>query len=452
MPGAEKLPYWKSVHAVFLLALLLRLFFAAGGLAHPEENRFSRPDTPTFLAPSRSLLENGEYRSAEGHLTAYRTPGFPVLLMCLRPFGDESKLFPLVLILLGSLTVFPVYFACRKLAPPGASALSALLFALNPTAIANAPLLLSDTFFALFAALTLYFFLTFAYGEKHDVFYLGCAVFCGAFAALIRPVNLLWIVPFAAALFFVRDLRVKRKAVHALCSVAMFALILFPWIARNHAVGAGWRLDSNSAVTLLHNASGLEAALSRRPADLIHEEYLEHFEAVFRADRARFSSECARLDYSEKYLTGIILAHPVKYAVLSVRPVTLAPDIPALLENLGVTQSGRGTLDVLNRQGFFAAVKFYFEGRAAALAASIPLILASLILYFAALAGLVIVIRRKDWLMTFLFFGLGMYYVWITGPVSMPRYQLPALPVFCVLAAICFDSLLRRKQPAEAGA
>lgn len=418
-------------------------------MAHPEENRFFRPDTPGYLAPSVSLLEDGEYRGPEGTLTAHRTPLFPLFLTCLRPFGDESCLFPLALIVVGSLTVFPIYGACRRFAPPGASALAAALFALNPTAISASPLLLSDTLFLFFAALTLYFFVMFAQERRHDPFFFYCTVFCGAAGALIRPVNLLWFIPCAAALLLIRGIRFRRKILYALVSIPLFWLVLLPWIARNHAVGAGLRLDSSSAVTLVHNASSLESSVTGEPAETIRERYFEELDRVYKSDPERFASEDERLTYCEKRMVRIILDHPFRYILLSLRPAVLSPDIPTLLENLGITQSGRGTLDVLNRQGFLPAVRHYFDGNDAALAASIPLILASLVLYLGALAGLFVRLFRKDWVTVFLFFGFGMYYIWIAGPVAMPRYQLPALPVFCVLAAAAFGAVSVKKTEAK---
>ena len=297
--------------------------------------------------------------------------------------------------------------------------------------------------------MTLYFFVMFAQERRHDPFLFFCAVSCGAAGALVRPVNLLWIVPCAVAVFFVRGIRFRRKLLYAAVSVLLFGLVLFPWLARNQAIGAGFRLDSSSAVTLIHNASALESSVTGEAADQIRQRYFEELERIYEADPERFASEDERLTYCETRMMQIILAHPRQYILLSLRPAALAPDIPTLLENLGITQSGRGTLDVMNRQGFAAAVRHYFEGNNVALAASIPLILASLVLYLGALAGLIVRIFRRDWVTVFLFFGFGMYYLWITGPVAMPRYQLPALPVFCVLAAAAFGAVSVKKAEAK---
>ena len=72
--------------------------------------------------------------------------------------------------------------------------------------------------------------------------------------------------------------------------------------------------------------------------------------------------------------------------------------------------------------------------------------LVSLILYAAAVTGLILAVIRKKWMAVFCFFAFGALYVWLTGPVAMPRYQLPALPVFCAFAAYAFEAWRKREK------
>lgn len=436
----------RFVRILFIAAWLLRLGFAFDGIFNDEdETRFHRPDTESYQTPARSLAVYGEYRGVDGELTAHRTPGFPVFLAVASFFGGDTFA-SVVLIVLGCIAVFPIYGMCRKFAPPLPSFLAAGLFVLNPTAIGNAPLLLSDTLFMVFTAFTLRFMVEFLFEEKHDPAMLFFAVVFAGIGTLIRPLNLLWFIPCIVMILFVRDGRSRRqKLVLSLAACALFFAFILPWVIRNHSIGAGWRLDSSSAVTMTFNAATLESSLTGKSIDEIREKYTRELYDEIDPEN---DSQDARLTRTEEKMTDIILEHPFRYAALSLRPWVLLPDVPTLLENLDVTQSGQGTFDVLNRDGIFAAIGHYFKGREAALLLVSPLILAALILYGAVLTGLWTVCRKKDWLMLILFIGFGLSYLLITGPVTMPRYVLPAMPVFCIFAAIAF-ARFKRSKPEE---
>ncbi len=417
--------------AVFLLALLLRLAFALPGLLADDE-RFMRPDSGGYLAAANSLYHYGEYRDADGEPTAFRTPGLAVFLACFKPLaGNGTVLYSVLLLLIGSLTVFPVYGACRTFAPPGASAFAAALFAVNPTAVSAAPMLLSDTLFTFFTAFTLYFFLQGI--RKQDLFCFYCAVLFAGIGTLVRPVNLFWLIPCLITLFLTAQTG-KRKLIHGGCAVLLFLLIIFPWIARNHAIGEGWRLDTSSVSTLQHNASTLESSLSGESAEVIRERYREEFAALPWLYQTKAEENTA----IEQTMIRKILSHPVRYLLLSLRPYVYLPDIPTLLENLNVTRSGQGTFDILNRHGLFAAAKHYFASAGWWLLLTVPLVLLTLLLYLAAAAGWIRTLLDREWCLAFLLFGFGFYYTLMTGPVQMPRYTLPALPVFCFFAALAF--------------
>ena len=447
-PG--RVTFFNSAFAVFLVALCCRLWFAWGGIMDQEGTRFFRPDSASYLAPAFSMAEFGEYRGPDGALTAHRTPGFPAFLGVLTTFGvrptceAETIWISVFLLVLGALTVFPVYCACRYVSSRTCSALAALLFALNPTAIAHAPMLLSDTFFTLIVAFVLFFFVSFACGVKKDPFYYFSAVFLAAVAALIRPINLFFFLPLIVAVLLIDPLSRKKKLIYSAVTCVIFFVILFPWIARNHAIGAGWRLDSSSASTLVHNAAAVESVVSQNDGEEMRRRYRESFAIEFAAEPLKYRSEGARLDYIEDEMTGKILKHPFLYGYLTLRPWVFLPDVPTLLEIQGVTETERGTFDVLNREGILAAVCHYFEGNGKALAATIPLLLTVLVLYLAAVAGWITTIRKKQWLMAFLLIGFGLYYTLLAGPVQMPRYQLPALPVLAFFAAIAMQAVFER--------
>ncbi len=423
-----------SAAAVFLLAFLLRLALALPGLTQDEE-RFHRPDTASYLVPANSLYYTGAYLDEEGEPTGYRTPGLPVLLAALKPAaGNSTGLYSFLLLLIGSLTVFPVYGACRLYSSRGASAFAAALFAVNPTAIAHAPLVLSDTLFTLFAAFTLYFFLRFM--KDRDPFFFFSAVFCAGTGTLVRPVNLLWLAPCLTALFLMRDQTWKRKLILGGGAVLLSALLLVPWCIRNYKIGEGFRLDCGSMTTLRHNASTLESSLTGESAETIRERYREEFAAL----PWLYPTKAEQNSVIEKKMMQYILSHPVQYIRLSLRPYDYLPDIATLMENLNITRTGQGTFDVLTRHGAAAAAEHYFRSQnmLTVFLIALPFSLAALTLYLCTAIGFCRCLfrRKRDYCLLFLLFGFGFYYTLMTGPVQMPRYILPALPVFCLFASM----------------
>ena len=449
-PG--RISFFNSAFAVFLVALIVRFLFAWGGISEPDSARFYRPDSAGYLAPALSLAETGEFRGPDGALTAHRTPGLPAFLGVLMTFGvrpaseADTVWISIFLLILGALAVFPVYCACRYVSSRTGSALAALLFALNPTAIAHAPMLLSDTFFTLMTAFVLFFFVSFAFGSRKDPFYYFSAVTMAALAALVRPVNLLFFLPLIVALCLTGSIPRRRKLIFSVVTCLIFFAVLFPWIARNHSIGSGWRLDAGSAVTMMHNASALESVVTGINGAELRRRYEESFRLEFDSDPFRYRTAGAQMDHIEHEMASKILSHPFLYGCLSLRPWVFLPDVPTLLENQGITRTERGTFDVLNRKGIFAAVQHYFDGNSGALAATIPLLLVVLLLYLAAAAGWIMTIYKKQWLTAFLLIGFGLYYTLMTGPVQMPRYQLPALPVFCFFAAIAIQHFFNSRE------
>lgn len=439
-PGKNAVSVRHPMLLLFLMTFVLRLIFALPGLMekNDELTRFQRPDSPSFLAPAASLAGNGDYRGPDGAVSVHRPPGYPAILAVLSLFGGR-RFQCLAMLLIGSLAVLPVYGSCRIFASRASSFFAAFLFALNPTSISSAPLFLSDTLFTLLVAISFYC-CTCALKRKDPFLWLG-TVFFAAVGALIRPLNLLWILPGVLFPFFFPGMRLWKKFLLVAGSAALFVLILFPWMLRNHSLGTGWRLGSSGSMMLLCNASSVKSALTGVPEETVRAGYEQEIRQEILANPEEYAASDARQRLLEKRMMREILKHPFLYAAMTLRPYVLLPDIPSLLENLGVTVSGRGTLDVLNRKGFAAAVVHYFRGKGFALAATLPLIAASMILYAAALAGVIFSLVRKNWTFCYLFLFYGAYYLILPGLVAMPRYQLPALPVFCFFAALGGDWL-----------
>ena len=437
----------RSLWLVVLLAAVLRVAVAVPGLKAPE-TAFFRTDTPSYVLPALALLEEGRYVGAPGQTQPYtmRGPGYPAFLALVFGLLGKGLQLPVILFcVLGALACIPVFRAGCWFGGTAAGTVAAVLMALNLTSIAHAPLYLSDTLFALVAAWMLYFFTRFYFHQRLPDLWL--AVLLDAAGTLIRPTGLLWIVPCLFLVLVFRRIPVRRRLLGAAGCLLIFTAVLAPWMYRNSLSGGGFRLDTNIGNTLYyHNCAALVSVVTGVPRVTLRDRWIAAAEAEFAAHPGRYADEDARTSYKLARARELIAAHKWTYLRLHFNPSILMPDAPTFYQLLGLAQAGRGTLDVLHRQGVLAAVRHYFGDRAWLLLPLIPALVVVGATYLGCLIQLGRWLRRREWFLGFFFLVFAAYYLVLPGPVVMPRYHLPALPLMCVMAGAVWARMLERRK------
>lgn len=442
---------------ILALGLAVRVLVALPGLATPgffermstldNLHPFARPDTPTYVLPALALLEDGRFLDAPGGAApaTIRPPGYSLLLAAIWAVTGRSwQAAVLAGCLIGALTAIAVFKAGERLGGLGVGAIAALLYSLNMTAIAAAPLVLSDTLFVFVAAWQFFFFVRFYRTER--LLDLWFSVGLAALACLVRPSNLPWIVPALFLILIFTRKSWRKRALGAAGALVVFALVLSPWMLRNRAVGAGFRLDTNMGNTLLyHNVPALLSKVTPDSAETWRSGFQRECEELFRAEPERFATPASQVEYKVERAKGFIRQHPWLYARLHIQPFILLPD-PALLELLGWTQGGRGTLNVFHTQGVVAAIRHYLGGQFGVLVPLLPLGVAIGLAYLGCAFQLLRWIAARQVYLFFLFMGFVPFYLVLPGPIVMPRYHLPALPLICVMAGLALCWLWQRRQ------
>ena len=421
------------------VALVLRLLPLGAALASPEfPDNISRPDTPGYLSPARSLAFSGTYEGTG------RAPGFPFFLsLCFRATRSGDCRLPAVLLTIAGILTAALCGAAARIhsGDRRTGFLAALLAALNLTAIANAPMLLSDTLFGLFAALQWLVFVIAL--RRKEVLWLPLAAGIAAVGALIRPINVAWIAPLAVLiLFFPECGGKKRLAAAALAALFFFAPIL-PWMCRNHALGAGYTIDTNTGAMLHQNGAMLRAAVNGTGFEAEKAKLLAEQQEEF-LDTAAYPDEASREAWRMRRLLGMIAEHPFRWIRQHFDWHILLPDVPTLSELFGATTPGRGTMGVLASDGVLAAVRHYFNDRMWILWVVLPLLLPTALLYFgAAAAAAGYLWRLRDhWFDVLVLLAFAEYYFFLPGAITAPRYQIPALPCLSALAAAALVKLI----------
>lgn len=428
----------RNILFLLLGAFILRLGFFLPGVLRQNLGCFTRPDSGEYIRGMWFLAHNYTYP-----VTA-RPPGVAVLGAAVLKLGGSLFTYSLLLVVLSTLTVGIIYCAIKEYADERAALVGAGLGAFSLTAIAGAPLILSDTLFALIAAGEFYFFLRF--WKRGIVKSAWASALLAGIGVLVRPINILHILVLPVLSLFAPATGKKRWLV-AVGQVAIFALVVGPWMSFNYCRGAGFAVDTNTGAMLHQNGAMLMAEVNGTDFESEKRRLIAWETAEF-ADHERYPDFASREKFRIREYRKLVLAHPVialkqhlgNFAVL-------LPDLPGALELLGVTAPDRGTMGVLAKDGVFAAVRHYFAGRYYLIALFLPFLLVHLEMLFGvamALWGSARNFRERyrDWL---LFIGFGLYYLWLPGAIVAPRYQLPALPVMLLLAGMA----LSRKTPQD---
>jgi hypothetical protein len=394
--------------------------------------RFSRPDTAGYLEMARHLVEHGNF----GNLTG-RVPLFP--LFCSGTMvlaGNYWQYLAVTLLLLVSVaTIYVVWLAAKEF-KEGCENAAAWLLALNITAVANAPMLLTDTLFGLFAAVETLFIFKFIKSRKAADFLVSVAV--AALGTLLRPINLLF--PFCAlCLLLCVDMPWKKRLLTGAAAVIIALGIVTPWMFRNAACQAGFTIDTNTGAMYHQNGAMLISEVNKTDFESEKAKLIKQMSVEF-SDKVRYSDEKSREEYRVRNYRKLVLSHPFIWFKQQLNFATLLPDAPTFLELAGATTPNRGTMGVLAKEGVFAAVKHYFGGKIYLILLLLPLLAVSGITLAGAagfIADKVRLFNRETVLVLVLFALLIWYYLFLPGAISAPRYHIPALPCACAFAG-CF--------------
>ena len=421
---------------LFLAALLLRMTIAT--FANHGEIKTVRPDTAGYFAPARSLAANGTYEGTR------RPPGFPVVAAVVFKCGGGERFLSFLLAGISAFAVLAVARAGFLCGGHPAALISGWLYALNPTALGNAPLLLTDSWAGVFVALQYWFFLEFYRKCKWQWLYACAAV--AAWGALIRPVNSLFILPLLFLLVVMPEIKLQKKFLHgAGCAILFFAIIA-PWMFRNAAHGAGFTIDTNTGAMYHQNGAMLLGEVTGRGYEFEKQRIIAEQDELF-TDTLRFPDEKSREKYRITQYRKLVIKHFPLWLKQQFNYQILLPDLPSFTECLGISSSDRGTMAVLKEQGILAAVRHYFgEKWILIIAALFPLIAVALLTYTGNLIYLVhaVIDWKHSWREIFIFAAFVYYYLFLPGAIVAPRYQIPALPCLVVTAALALLRMWRK--------
>jgi hypothetical protein len=151
----------------------------------------------------------------------------------------------------------------------------------------------------------------------------------------------------------------------------------------------------------------------------------------------------------------IILSRPFLYIFVHLKSDlnSLLPDTN-ILELLGMTTGGRGTLGVLKEEGLVEAIHYYFGDQTWLIGLLLPSIVLLGFIYVTGLVGSFQIIKEHNWLPFVVLVITSAYFLILPGAPSIARFRVPILPYLSILSSLgaysIYQMLRQRKRGRQA--
>ena len=227
---------------LFLCVLFLVAFLARFGVTlglrdiHKFHGRSTAgADAVEFNAIALNLAAGNGYAVTPGQPTSFRAPGFPFFVSVIYRMSYENyAMVYLALAIVGALTCVLTYLVARQLLPEGQARIAGGLAAVYLPHVYVSSVFLSEVLFGLCIALGLWLLLL--YFRNSSLALLAAAGACMGYAALTRPIALMFPVLLAPALFRSAASNwgrlIRGMLVFGLAAMA----VVLPWTLRNYGV------------------------------------------------------------------------------------------------------------------------------------------------------------------------------------------------------------------------
>ena len=414
---------------ILTVAAVLRVALLASAC---DEKQLFTPDSRDYNRLARNMIEDREF-SRIGKPEIFRTPGYPAFVAGIYWLSGNST-FAVAGVQIGLDTILCLltFLLGRELISARVGLVAAGLQAISPVAIVSSVRLLTGGPFALLMTAALLALVKCLKTSRWQ-WALLAGILAGP-ACLVKPIALP-LVLIAVMAMLVRIWQWRSGLAFALAAT----FLLPPWVARNYFRAGYVGLSSVGDYNLLYcNAAAVVEAkpdieLSRLQNSLRNLGTWGTWELV---NDPRILADCRREGLK------IIASHPFTYARAHAQttPNVFLPAATDVLEVMGVTAGGKGTLAVLRTQGYPAAVKHYFGKNTWAIWLCVPMLAIVAAKYLFALIWIPTAVRAKPrgehWLAIVMF----LYFVLIPGPVAHARFRLPIAPLISIAAAagICW--------------
>ena len=242
MEKSRQHPWIRMSQRTFLVALFLFAFCVRFGVVlglrdvhHMHGPRTAGADAVEYNALALNLDSGKGYVLEPGHPTAFRAPGFPLLLALLFRISYANYLLVyLALCTAGSLTCLVTYALAREFLTEGYARLAGFLAAIYLPSVHSSSVLLTETPYTLLLGIALWLLLVYLRRPSTWLLLLTGAIL--SYATITRPIAILVPAFWLPALFVAERYRIGRTIQRLIPLVAAMMLFVVPWSVRNYQV------------------------------------------------------------------------------------------------------------------------------------------------------------------------------------------------------------------------
>lgn len=428
-------PSRTSILGLLLVVLILRLGMVALIFNQPDRAYF--PDSFQYEMLAIRILEDEGYQwEPVEDAELFRPPGYPFFVAVIYAVaGRHAGNVALAQLILTSWTCLLLYAIVNRLFSERVAFLAGILYALDPISTFWALSVLSETAFAFFVVLSLYFIT-----RWFETSGLPWSVFAGLAAgisSLVRPIGLI-LLPLWCGIVMLRHCRRKKPFLWSatIRGSVVFALagaiVVVPWAYRNYAL---WGVFNVSSVTIYNlgtwQAAGVLAEVEGVTLEEAQQMLGVHGTVPNPGDWERYKQ--------------IIQEHPWIYAKLHLKgtlPVLFGTEYAGWLNLFEIHFSTPGAMLAIMGGDIGRGVKLILDAFVETPQA-LPFIVVTLAyqitIYALALLGFIRGwqhTRLRWWIVLMAITSLALMAV--PGPVGNSRFRVPAQPAMITLGALAF--------------
>lgn len=397
---------------IFILAIVVRcLYLGLSVYAYHGDIIGAVQGADGYYSISQNLIQGNGF-SSDGAvpytLNSFRPPLQPYFLAVTYSIFGNYWLTVALLILMGSFIPIIAMLIARFIFDNRTVIVgTGILLALEPVSILYSTLFYSETLFIFFFLLAIFYVFTYVHQEKWQHGFFAAALL--GFATLTKAVSMylpLFLIPLFL-LHFRKELTTKR-ILAAVTFIAIFLLVLSPWLYRNYREFHSIGITSEEGVTLYTVLIPSMFAIENGTS------FQQEF-ATWTANGV-IGPNKATIDLNAQYVRAaipILLAHPVPLLVLSANTAI-------------AFFTHDGMFDFIKHVG--ARPDVLLGKPALFLLFSDPMKLLGFIGYYATTPTILILVMRIIWFIATIFFFIGAVYV-----IQRQKFTFYAMVAFCTV-------------------
>lgn len=425
---------------IIVLAFIVRVI--ATWPVFLDQHKSIHNDSGTHLQVANNIIQgNGfsECSLAPYHKNSYLTPVYPYFLAATNlVLGKDKRSIVFLQILIDLLSTFLVFSLAARIFRRRTGYIASLLYCFSSHALTYIGFVLTETIFT-FLLLSLVFMSLRLKSE-----YLKWVVpFFYMSLVLLRPIAI-YLLPILVV--FVLKSVDRQIVVNGLVTFLLSVVLITP---RMHSIYQLTGRYSVSSIQEYNLKFTFANALLAKKNDVNEE--VQRGKLLSKQKNPIFSDCNGNYDYvTECRNSGIQILKeaPVQYIFihLSKIPNMLLPEITLLSERWNLSTGNKGTLAIINKNGWIAGFKHYYQDNIASFFIMIPLVSLWILALFGFLGSSWRILPKVFSSKFVLIFGIISYFMLIPGPAGNGRFMFPIVPYLMILSANGWELITQKNK------